>query len=67
MKQCNQKKMCNNNIFPDIICHITTEHTSDIKFKVGVLHPIQQPGSYWDGSSELPLVEVDPTEVTAQN
>ena len=33
--------------------------------KVGVLRPIQQPGSYWDRSSELPLVGLEPTEVTA--
>ena len=25
------------------------------KVKVGVLRPVQQPGSYWDRSSELPL------------
>ena len=35
------------------------------KVKVGVLRPVQQPGSYWDRSSELPLVGVEPTEVTA--
>ena len=33
--------------------------------KVGVLRPVQQPGSYWDRSSELPLVGLEPTEVTA--
>ena len=27
------------------------------KVKVGVLRPVQQPGSYWDRSSELPLVD----------
>ena len=31
----------------------------------GVLRPVQQPGSYWDRSSELPLVGLEPTEVTA--
>ena len=36
-----------------------------IKFKVGVLRPVQQLGSYWDRSSELPLVGLEPTEVTA--
>ena len=36
-----------------------------IKVKVGVLRPVQQPGSYWDRSSELPLVGLEPTEVTA--
>ena len=35
------------------------------KVKVGVLSPVQQPGSYWDRSSELPLVGLEPTEVTA--
>ena len=28
------------------------------KVKVGVLRPVQQPGSYWDRSSELPLVGI---------
>ena len=37
----------------------------EAKVKVGVLHPVQQPGSYWDRSSELPLVGLEPTEVTA--
>ena len=32
---------------------------------VGVLRPVQQLGSYWDRSSELPLVGLEPTEVTA--
>ena len=36
-----------------------------VKVKVGVLRPVQQPGSYWDRSSELPLVGLEPTEVTA--
>ena len=36
-----------------------------INFKVGVLRPVQQPGSYWDRSSEVPLVGLEPTEVTA--
>ena len=35
------------------------------KVKVGVLRPVQQPGSYWDRSSEYPLVGLEPTEVTA--
>ena len=35
------------------------------QIKVGVLRPVQQPGSYWDRSSELPLVGLEPTEVTA--
>ena len=35
-----------------------------VKFKVGVLYPIQQPGSYWDRSLVLPLMEFKPhTEV----
>ena len=33
--------------------------------KLGFLRPVQQPGSYWDRSSELPLVGLEPTEVTA--
>ena len=42
------------------------EHLQPIaKVKVGVLRPVQQPGSYWDRSSELPLVGLEPTEVTA--
>ena len=36
-----------------------------VKVKVGVLRPVQQPGSYWDRSSELPLVGLEPKEVTA--
>ena len=36
-----------------------------VKVKVGVLRPVQQPGSYGDRSSELPLVGLEPTEVTA--
>ena len=36
-----------------------------VKVKVGVLRPVQQPRSYWDRSSELPLVGLEPTEVTA--
>ena len=35
------------------------------KVKVGVLRPVQQPRSYWDRSLELPLVGLEPTEVTA--
>ena len=41
------------------------EVLSKVKVKVGVLSPVQQPGSYWDRSSELPLVGLEPTEVTA--
>ena len=33
--------------------------------KFGVLRPVQQPGSYWDRSSALPLVGLEPPEVTA--
>ena len=32
------------------------------KVKVGFLRPVQQPGSYWDWSSRLPLVGVEPTQ-----
>ena len=38
-----------------------------IKDEVGVLHPVQQPGSYWDRSSALPLVGLEPIEVRAYN
>ena len=31
------------------------------KLKVGVLHPVQQPGTYWDRSSALSLVGIKPT------
>ena len=37
--------------------HIALIHDLCIKLKVGVLRPVQQPGSYWDSSSALPLVE----------
>ena len=40
-------------------------HNTHQRVKVGVLRPVQQPGSYWDRSSELPLVGLEPTEVTA--
>ena len=39
--------------------------TGSQRSKLGVLRPVQQPGSYWDRSSELPLVGLEPTEVTA--
>ena len=32
------------------------------KVKVGVLNPVQQPGSYWDRPTVLPLVGVEPTQ-----
>ena len=35
------------------------------RVKVGVLHPVQQPGPYWDRSPTLPLVGLEPTDVTA--
>ena len=38
-----------------------------VKVKVGVLRQVQQPGSYWDRSSALLLVGVEPTEVTASD
>ena len=41
------------------------QNINKVKVKVGVLRPVQQPGSYWDRSSELPLVGLEPTEVTA--
>ena len=33
--------------------------------KVAALHPIEQSGSYWNRSSELLFVGVEPTQVTA--
>ena len=45
------------------VCGIHNFNT--LKVKVGVLRPVQQPGSYWDRFSELPLVGLEPTEVTA--
>ena len=36
---------------------IFREHHNSYKVKVGVLRPVQQPGSYWDRSSVLLLVE----------
>ena len=49
----------------DFTTSITTTISQRSKVKVGVLRPVQQPGSYWDRSSELPLVGLEPTEVTA--
>ena len=46
------------------IFHVTVRLWT-AKVKVGVLRPVQQPGSYLDRSSELPLVGLEPTEVTA--
>ena len=34
------------------------------KVKVMVLHPVQQPGSYWDRTSALPIVELSNSQVT---
>ena len=48
-----------------IVSHGKKKHCNYVKVKVGVLRPVQQPGSYWDRSSELPLVGLEPTEVTA--
>ena len=45
--------------------HIIETPSRKVKVKVGVLRPVQQPGSYWDRSSELPLVGLEPTEVAA--
>ena len=39
--------------------------TVEVKVKAGVLRPVQQPGSYWDRSSALPPVGLEPTDVTA--
>ena len=47
------------------LLHPNVTRFTGSKVKVGVLRPVQQPGSYWDRSSELPLVGLEPTEVTA--
>ena len=53
-------------IIPHRQCdHVQGPYSQRSKVKVGVLRPVQQPGSYWDRSSELPLVGLEPTEVTA--
>ena len=44
---------------------MTYKQNLEVEVGVGVLRPVQQPGSYWDRSSELPLVGLEPTEVTA--
>ena len=36
-----------------------------VKVKVGVLHPVQQPGSYWDRSTVLQIVGLERTGVAA--
>ena len=55
--------------YPDLSCIINFDNLiycfASAKVKVGVLRPVQQPGSYWDRSSELTLVGLEPTEVTA--
>ena len=48
-----------------VFCFHSAFYIHKSKVKVGVLRPVQQPGSYWDRSSELPLVGLEPTEVTA--
>ena len=52
-------------VFPQACLLSITQLFKFDKVKVGVLRPVQQPGSYWDRSSELPLVGLEPTEVTA--
>ena len=52
-------------LFKEITKLIEVFNYTKVKVKVGVLRPVQQPGSYWDRSSELPLVGLEPTEVTA--
>ena len=54
-----------NYVPPDTIRRPGAMALNILKVKVGVLRPVQQPGSYWDRSSELPLVGLEPTEVTA--
>ena len=52
-------------VFTPLTSLMKDQVASMTKVKVGVLRPVQQPGSYWDRSSELPLVGLEPTEVTA--
>ena len=47
------------------IVHISNIPPLKVKVEVGVLCPVQQPGSYWDRSLALPLVGLKPTQVTA--
>ena len=50
---------------PQLVAKLSSPTALKLKAKVGVLCPVQQPGSYWDSSSALPLVGLKPTEVTA--
>ena len=43
------------------ISHWEPRDHQSLKFKVGVLCSIQQSGSYWDRSSALSLMGVEPT------
>ena len=43
----------------------TKINTLDFEVKLGVLHPVQQPGSFWDRSKAQALVGLKPPEVTA--
>ena len=40
-------------------------YVTRVSVNVGILRLVQQPGSYWDRFSTLPLVGLEPTEVTA--
>ena len=46
-------------ILADVTVHMNNSNT--YKAKVDVLRPVQQPGSYWERSSVLPLMGVEPT------
>ena len=37
-------------------------HCTNPKSQLGLLRPVQQLGSYWDRSSALPLVGLEPTQ-----
>ena len=60
---CGQFNMCV--ILMEFSFSFGADQETWTKVKVGVLRPVQQPGSYWDRSSELPLVGLEPTEVAA--
>ena len=62
----NSAVLCNNSVWGVDACMLTISPDLGpaklVKVKVGVLHPIQQPGPYWDRSSALSLVGVEPTQ-----
>ena len=62
MKECILKSE-QHKIVPIETFPLWKEHNeASDKVKVGVLIPVQQPGSHWDRSSALSLVVVYPTQ-----